>query len=70
MNYNRDERDELHLSLMNSLTAKQRSVYDEIMNTVILDSGGFISYMKMEVLVRHSFGKLYLLLLDHKDLLS
>lgn len=66
MNYDRDEQAELHHLLMNSLTAEQKSVYDEIMNVVTLDSGEFFSYMDMEEPGRHSFGKLFLQLSDHK----
>lgn len=31
---------ELKASLMSSLTSEQRSVFDEIMNVVMLDTGG------------------------------
>lgn len=40
LNYNRDEMAELKASLMSSLTSEQRSVFDEIMNVVMLDTGG------------------------------
>lgn len=41
LNYDKEELAALHLSLLNSLTDEQRAIYDEIVNYVMLDSGGF-----------------------------
>lgn len=41
LNYDRDELERTHYSLLGSLTPEQRSVYDNIMSVVMSNSGGF-----------------------------
>ncbi|XP_004501122.1 uncharacterized protein, partial [Cicer arietinum] len=41
LNYDKDELAATHISLLSSLTAEQRSVYDQIIASVMTNSGGF-----------------------------
>jgi len=41
LSYNQDEMTRLHSSMITSLTAEQRDVYDRIIASVVSDSGGF-----------------------------
>ncbi|XP_058729905.1 uncharacterized protein LOC131601957 [Vicia villosa] len=41
LNYDKEEMVATHMSLMSTLTVEQRSVYDQIINSVMMDCGGF-----------------------------
>lgn len=61
LSYDREQMTAMHQSLMKNMTVEQRAAYDEIISSVHSKSGGFFSYMVMEVLERHLFGIHYLL---------
>jgi len=66
MSYDRDEMTKNHFSLMKMLTTEQKGIYQEIMSSVMSESGRFFFLYEYGVLAKHFYGRLYLQACDQR----